>query len=153
MPWKTIPAEYKGVKYGSMSKLYKAMRDHLAKYAHRDPSLSYTYFLEEYKKTGDIDTAVRRMTEKRPLKYDTDLKADSKRLEGADNLVSQRMTKLGWSYEKAVSTPKVTKHLPIQVVYKGKVYKSIAECHRAVKPDMNLVYFAKFLKSKRYIVK
>lgn len=137
---------YKGVEYKSIMNLYQSLRHKLRSVNHHGISVRYETFLGTLNKYG-IDVAVERACSrvyKRKLKLN--IKKSSRNLGGADNLVCQRMTKLGWSYEKAISTPVRSVKDGKHVKYKGKNYRSMRECHNAVKSKYSYKTFCRHLK-------
>lgn len=77
---------------------------------------------------------------------DCGYKRESNRIGGCDNLVWQRIHHLGWSEERAKSTPVSRRSEPHPVIYKRKKYPSINACYRAVKPPMSIVKFTEILR-------
>lgn len=144
------PITYDGVEYKSIHALYRHIRHQIRKVNHRRAGLTYETFAG-YVHKGMLEEGIRKLHRER-RDPDKGLKANSQRLEGADNLVCQRITKLGWSYERAVSTPRNTKWLPRPVKYKGKVYRSITACYNAVKPKMSVPKFTKLLMAKNCFI-
>lgn len=140
------PVTFEGVEYPSCAALYRAIKKDLRKVCHRSPNITFETFLNRIN-THNVCDAVERM---RSLKYHRihgkDLKKSSKTLGGADNLVCQRMTKLGWSYKKAISTP-LGQGSGQAVKYKGKIYPSIADCYRKTHQTISYQKFARFMRA------
>lgn len=147
-----IRLTYNGVKYDSALSLYREEKRKIRATRHRRPAIDYSLFLDIIKSKG-VSVAIKHMHlwHLHPSKK-RGLKSKSKALGGADNLVCQRMTKLGWSRERAESTPVDTKHLPIKVHYHGNIYPSITACFKAVSPDMSLPQFTAMLREKNFHV-
>ncbi len=143
---------YNGTKYRSISKLYHEEKKRMRKIRHRTPAISYCRFIETVHKKG-VTQAIKLMHMWSIVRKRGNLKRQSKELGGADNLVCQRVTKLGWSLEKAMTTPKGISGTPIEVKYKGVTYRSIAKCYHAVKPKMSITKFAKVLRESGFCVK
>lgn len=140
------PVTFEGVNYHSRAALHRAIKKELREVCHRSPNITFRTFSKRIN-THNVCDAVKRM---RSLKYHRihgkDLKKSSKILGGADNLVCQRMTKLGWSYAKAISTP-VGGGRGQAVKYKGKIYPSIADCYRKTHQTVSYKKFARFMRA------
>ena len=145
-----IRLTYNGVKYNSALSLYREERRRIRATRHRRPAIDYSAFLDIIRTKG-VSAAIKHMHlwHLHPGKKYR-LKSKSKELGGADNLVSQRMTKLGWSRDRAESTPVDTKHLPIKVHYHGNIYPSITACFKAVSPDMSIPKFTAMLRENNF---
>jgi len=149
--FKSRRVSYGGQEFQSILALYKYLRHKKRVTRHHRIGVSYSVFIDTVNKQG-VEAAVKRALGKYESRNNMGLKAESQRLEGADNLVCQRMKKLGWSYEKAISTPRNTLSLPKKCRYKGKTYRSITACFKAIQPSMSYPNFVKFLKDKGCVI-
>lgn len=141
---------YNGVKYDSALSLYREEKRKIRATRHRRPAIDYSSFINITRSEG-VSAAIKHMHlwHLHPSR-NRGLKSKSKELGGADNLVCQRMTKLGWSRKRAESTPVNTKHLPIRVHYHGNIYPSITACFKSVSPDMSLPKFTVMLRENNF---
>ena len=141
---------YNGISYPSAQSCYMAEKKRIRSTRHRRPAIDYGTFLDIVKKSG-VTSAINEMHQwHRHQHKDKGLKSRSVALGGADNLVCQRITKLGWSLEKAMSTPRSTKGFPIKVYYKGNHYPSITACFSSVLPEMSIVKFTAYLREHNF---
>ena len=147
-----IRLTYNGVKYDSALSLYREEKRKIRATRHRKPAITYAAFIDITRSQG-VSAAIKHMHlwHLHPSKKHG-LKSKSKELGGADNLVCQRMTKLGWSRKRAENTPVNTKHLPIRVHYHGNIYPSITACFKAVSPGVSLPKFTAMLRKKNFHV-
>jgi len=140
---------YNGVKYKSAASCYEAEKKRIRRFHHRSPAIQYLRFLEIVNSKG-VSAAIKRMHQWHLNRRSRCLNKKSRELGGADNLVCQRITKLGWSLERAMTTPRCSKGAPISVHYKGNMYASIAECYRAVSPEVSITKFASYLREHNF---
>ena len=147
--WRAQKVIFSGEEYPSMLALYNQEKRDIRRVSHKAPAIDYGTFVNILKRTTP-EMAVWNMRQWHLHRKNKKrgLQSASRKLGGADNLVCQRMTKLGWSYEKAVSTPLV-KSRGIPVTYKGKNYPSIMACWLAVKPDCSYMCFVKRLSKNK----
>ncbi len=143
---------YNGVKYNSAQSLYKEEKRKIRASRHRRPAIDYPKFIEIVRAEGVIEAVRHMRLWHLHGKKDHGYKAKSQELGGADNLVCQRITKLGWSREKAENTPRCTKGLPIKVYYKGNRYPSITACFNSVCPGVSIPKFTAMLREKNFHV-
>ena len=136
---------FHGREYPSMRSLYEEEKSRMRRELHRSPAIDYTKFTDIIKRhTAEMAVWHMHQWHLHSKGKKRGLKTSSRKLGGADNLVCQRMTKLGWSYEKAVSTPVMqSKGKPVK--YKGKRYPSIKACWEATKPGCSYMCFVKRL--------
>ena len=145
--WHAQKVIFSGEEYPSMLALYNQEKRDIRRVSHRAPAIDYGKFVDILKKTTP-EMAVWNMrqwklhSKGKKKGYDK----QSKYLGGAANLVCQRITKLGWSEERARNTPVMFKSAPKPVRYKGRVYRSITACFKASKPKCSITHFAKFLR-------
>lgn len=140
---------FNGKEYPSMLSLYEEEKNRMRRYHHRSPAIDYTKFTYIIKRhTAEVAVWHMHQWHLHSRSKKRGLNVSSRNLGGADNLVCQRMTKLGWSYEKAVSTPVIrSRGKPIK--YKGRHYKSIKDCWEAVKPGCSYASFLRRLSKNK----
>ena len=130
---------FRGKEYPSIRSLYEEEKSRMRRELHRSPAIDYTKFTDIIKRHA-AEIAVWHMHQ-----WHLHSKGKKRGLNvSSRKLGGQRMTKLGWSYEKAVSTP-VIRSRGKPVKYKGKHYPSIKDCWKAVKPGCSYTHFVKRL--------
>lgn len=144
--WTGHKVIFSGEEYPSMLALYNQEKQDIRRVSHRAPAIDYGTFVDILKRTTP-EMAVWNMRQWRLHRRNKKrgLQSASRKLGGADNLVCQRITKLGWSEERAKNTPVILKSAPKPVRYKGRVYRSITACFRAAEPKCSITNFTKFL--------
>ena len=140
---------FHGKEYPSMLSLYEEEKSRIRRELHRSPAIDYAKFTEVVKRhTAEMAVWHMHQWHLHSKGRKRGLNRSSRKLGGADNLVCQRMTKLGWSYAKAVSTPVIqSRGRPIK--YKGKNYPSIRACWSAVKPGCSYMCFVNKLSKNK----
>lgn len=134
---------FHGKEYPSMLSLYEEEKSRIRRELHKAPAIDYAKFTDMVKRhTAEMAVWHMHQWHLHSRGKKRGLNKSSRVLGGADNLVCQRMTKLGWSYAKAVSTPVVqSRGRPVK--YRGKNYPSIRACWSAVKPKCSYMCFVR----------
>lgn len=142
------PISHNGKEYRSIKELYDTVCANIRR-QHKKPRSAYETFASNIIKFG-ADEAVYRMR-KTTVRKDGELVRYSRALGGSDNLVCQRMTKLGWSRERAESTPVKNIVPKKQVNWYGKIYRSMRACFAAEHPAKNIATFSKMCREHNYV--